>query len=334
MKEMFEQFNIIGDSTARKYLTVPDVVARVEETYKWYADGKIIMPSKITLDMAPEGVQSWINSMPSYVKPCNTAGIKWVGGFSGNKKLGLPYIKAKIMLTDPDTGLMRALLDGDWISELRTGAQTAVAAKYLIGKKPEVVTIIGSGLQGLSTLICLCEVFDFKEIRVSDIFPEASKNFIAKMAKHSTVPVQAFTENQKACQGADIIVTATTADAPLVKNEWVKEGALVSTIGSFQELDEELIFNADKIIVDHLGQHLHRGEFLKLFQSGKMHESDIYGELHDIIVGKLKGRENDKERIIMSVVGMGCLDISIAAMLYENLVKNHPDELANFDMAV
>ena len=128
-------------------------------------------------------------------------------------------------------------------------------------------------------------------------------------------------------------MTATTANKPLVMNEWVKPGALVSTIGSYQELDEQLVFKADKIIVDHVGQHLHRGEFVKLFESGKLLESDIYGEFPDILAGKLAGRENEREKIVISIVGMGCLDVSIAAMLYDSATRDKENQLQYFNLA-
>ena len=330
---MEEKAAIISKSQVVKYLSIPSVIDRVEQTYKWYSEGKIIMPSKITLDMASLNVPGWINSMPSYVQPCDIAGIKWVGGFINNHKIGLPFIKAKIMLTDPRTGLMKALVDGDWISDMRTGAQTAVFAKYLAPKKTDIVTIIGAGLQGYTTLVCLCEVLKFKQVRICDISSEACKNFISKAKKIVSCKIEAFNNNEEAVRDADIIVTATTANAPLVKNEWVKPGALVSTIGSYQELDEELVFKADKVIADHIEQHLHRGEFVKLFEEGKMKESDFYGEFPNIITGRLKGRESEEERIVISIVGMGCLDVSIAAMLYEIAANDLENELITYDLA-
>ena len=330
---MEEKIAIISKSQVEKYLSVSSVIDRVEQTYKWYAEDKIIMPSKITLDMASLNVPGWINSMPSYVQPCDIAGIKWVGGFINNHKIGLPFIKAKIMLTDPRTGLMKALVDGDWISDMRTGAQTAVFAKYLAPKNTDIVAIIGAGLQGYTTLVCLCELFKFKEVRICDIYSEACKNFIAKAEKTVPCEIKAYNSTEEAVRDADIIVTATTADAPLVMNDWVKPGALVSTIGSYQELDEELVFKADKVIVDHIEQHLHRGEFVKLFEEGRMKENDFYGEFPNIITGSLNGRESEKERIVISIVGMGCLDVSIAAMLYDIAVKDPDNKLLIYNLA-
>ena len=97
---------IIGEETVRKYLTPDDVIDICEKTWRWYGEGKVIMPNKITTDMAPLGVAGWFNSMPAYIAPLDAAGLKLVGGYDANKAQGLPYIKANVVLTDPKTGIL------------------------------------------------------------------------------------------------------------------------------------------------------------------------------------------------------------------------------------
>ena len=133
---------IIGDETVKKYLTVEDVIRCVEDTWRWYGEGKVVMPNKITTDMEQLGVHGWFNSMPAYIGPMDVAGIKVVGGYDANRALGLPYIKANVLITDSRTGILKALLQGDYINDMRTGAQPAVMAKLLVAKT-DVVTIIG-----------------------------------------------------------------------------------------------------------------------------------------------------------------------------------------------
>ena len=116
---------IIDEKTAKQYLTVEDAIDCVEKTWKWYGEGRVIMPNKITTDMSELGVAGWFNSMPAYIGPMDVAGIKVVGGYDGNKALGLPYIKANVLITDSKTGILRALISGDHINDLRTGAQPA-----------------------------------------------------------------------------------------------------------------------------------------------------------------------------------------------------------------
>ena len=170
---------IIDEKTAKQYLTVEDAIDCVEKTWKWYGEGRVIMPNKITTDMSELGVAGWFNSMPAYIGPMDVAGIKVVGGYDGNKALGLPYIKANVLITDSKTGILRALISGDHINDLRTGAQPAVMAR-LLAAKTDVVTIIGTGLQGYMSLLCMSKVLDMKEIRVCDISEAAMDRFIAR----------------------------------------------------------------------------------------------------------------------------------------------------------
>ena len=130
-EKMEQKAYIIGEETVRKYLTAEDVIDICEKTWRWYGEGKVVMPNKITTDMSSLGVAGWFNSMPAYIAPLDTAGLKLVGGYDGNKALGLPYIKANVVLTDPRTGILKALVSGDYINDARTGAQPAIMTKLL-----------------------------------------------------------------------------------------------------------------------------------------------------------------------------------------------------------
>ena len=145
---MSEMVRIISDKLVQENITVEEVITQVENTWRWFGEGKVIMPSKITLDMSSLDVHGWFNSMPSYIQDTDLAGLKFVGGFIDNKAIGLPFIRAKLLLFDPRTGSMKALMGGDWISQFRTGAQPAIACKCLAAST-DVVTIIGAGAQSL-----------------------------------------------------------------------------------------------------------------------------------------------------------------------------------------
>lgn len=239
---------IIDEKTVKQYLTVEDAIDCVEKTWKWYGEGRVIMPNKITTDMSELGVAGWFNSMPAYIGPMDVAGIKVVGGYDGNKALGLPYIKANVLITDSKTGILRALISGDHINDLRTGAQPAVMAR-LLAAKTDVVTIIGTGLQGYMSLLCMSKVLDMKEIRVCDISEAAMDRFIARFPDAPFRFVKCKS-NEEGCRGSDVIITVTNANADLVEEPWVKPGALVMTMGSFRETSFDVVRKADRIAVD------------------------------------------------------------------------------------
>lgn len=312
---------LIGEKTVKKYLTTEDIIRTVEDVWKWYGQGDVIMPSKITLDMERLGVKGWINSMPSFIRQTDLAGIKWVGGFADNPKIGLPFIKAKILLTNPHTGELKALISGDWISDMRTGAQPAVMTRYLAAKT-DVVTIIGAGSQGFTSLLCMAKTLQMNEVRVYDINPEARKTFIDRFIADAPFRMISCDSLESACRDSDVIITVTTADAPLVQEPWVKEGGLVITMGSFTETSEDLVRKVDKLIVDHIGQALHRGNLAKLAEKGEVTAQSFSAELPSVIAGFKSGRENGKERILAGLIGMGALDAGIAALVYKRIIAS------------
>ena len=317
---MSDRSYVISNSQVKRHMTPMDVIEIVEQTWKWYGEGQIIMPAKVTTDMEPAGIPGWFNSMPSYIAPLHVAGIKLVGGYAENPRHGKPYIKANLMLTDPRTGDLRAVMCGDWISDYRTGAQAAVAAKHLAAKT-DVLTFLGAGNQGFYCLDCMRRILDIKEVRVCDISAAARERFVARFADAPFRLVSCET-NEAGCRGSDMIITITTANTALVKDPWVKPGALVMTMGAFTETSADLVLNADKLMLDHVGQGLHRGNLKEMVDKGLVTEKSISAVLTDVVCGKAAGREHSDQRIVIELVGMGCLDLAVAATAYERILAS------------
>ena len=326
---MEQKAMIIGEETVRKYLTPEDVIQCVEDTWRWYGEGKVIMPNKITTDMSTLGIGGWFNSMPAYIGPMDVAGLKVVGGYDGNKALGLPYIKANVVLTDSRTGVLRALISGDYINDLRTGAQPAIMTK-LLASKTDVVTIIGTGLQGYTSLLCMSKVLDIKEVRVCDISEEAKERFIARFPDAPFRFVKCAT-NEEGCRGADVIITVTNANANLVEEPWVKKGGLVMTMGSFRETSFDVVRKADKIAVDQVGQSLHRGNVKELAELGEITADSFDIIIPDVLAGKMPARTNPDDRIYAQIIGTGMLDVAVAGLLLQKL-EAAGEEVFRFDM--
>lgn len=305
-----EEALLITNADVQKYVSVEDVIDIVSKTWAWFGNDEIIMPPKITTDMSSAGVDGWFNSMPNYVKPLDIAGIKVVGGYNGNKKKGMPYIKANVLLTDPHTGMLKALVAGDWISDMRTGAQPAIMCKHL-AYKTDTVTIIGAGLQGYTSLLCMTKLLDIKKVYVCDLSEEARLNFISKFAE-TNIEFVNCSNNEAACKDSDIIITVTTANADLVKASWVKEGALVITMGSFKEVEFDVVRQADVIAVDHIAQSLHRGNLKPLAELGEITEDSFDVEIGLLLAGKQSYVPDPKKRVYAQIVGMGCPDVAIA----------------------
>ena len=310
---------VISDKIVRKYLTVEDVIEICEKTWRWYGEGKVVMPNKITTDMSSQGVAGWFNSMPAYIAPMDTAGLKLVGGYDANKELGLPYIKANVILTDPRTGILKAVVDGDFINDARTGAQPAIMTKML-ASSTDVVCFIGTGLMAYYSLLCMSKTVEMKEIRLCDISEEAMDRFIARFEGVPFKFVKCKT-NEEGCRGADVIITVTNANADLVEEPWVKEGGLVMTMGSFRETSFDVVRKADKIAVDQVGQSLHRGNVKELAEMGEIDENSFDIIIPDVLAGKGEARTNKKDRIYAQIIGTGMLDVACAGLLLQKLER-------------
>lgn len=321
---------IIGEETVKKYLTPEDAIEICEKTWKWYGEGNVIMPNKITTDMSELGIAGWFNSMPAYIGPMDVAGIKVVGGYDGNKALGMSYIKANVLVTDSRTGLLKALVSGDYINDVRTGAQPAIMTRML-ASSTDVVTLIGTGLMAYYSLLCMSKTITMKEVRLCDISEAAQDAFIARFPDAPWKFVKCKT-NEEGCRGADVIITITNANADLVEEPWVKEGGLVMTMGSFRETSFDVVRKADKIAVDQVGQSLHRGNVKELAEMGEITADSFDIIIPDVLAGKAQARTNPKDRIYAQIIGTGMLDVACAGLVLEKIAAAG-DEVFQYDMS-
>jgi len=320
---------IIGEETVKKYLTPEAVIDICEKTWRWYGEGNVIMPNKITTDMSALGVAGWFNSMPAYIGPMDVAGIKVVGGYDGNKALGMPYIKANVLITDSRTGLLRALISGDYINDMRTGAQPAIMTR-LLASSTDVVTFIGTGLMAYTSLLCMSKVLEMKEVRLCDISEAAMDTFISRFPDAPWKFVKCK-NNEEGCRGADVIITVTNANADLVEEPWVKKGGLVMTMGSFRETSFDVVRKADKIAVDQVGQSLHRGNVKELAEMGEINENSFDIIIPDVLAGKMPARTNPDDRIYAQIIGTGMLDVACGGLVLEKIAEAG-DDVFTFDM--
>ncbi|MGI6698441.1 MAG: ornithine cyclodeaminase family protein [Clostridiales bacterium] len=316
---------LISGDQVKKAISAKEAVKVAEQVYRDHGNGQVVMPAKINLNMGING--EWphfygsANSMPAYVASLQAMGIKFVSGYTKNPEKGLPFIFGTIILTEPETGRPIAVMDGTYVTAIRTGAATAIAVKYLARKDAATVGIIGAGLQGRMHIMALNEVMDIKEIRITDINQETAVKCAKEMADMLGLNIKAVGSNKEVVEGADVVATVTVADEPLVRKEWLKKGALVVAVGSYQELDEQIPLTCDKLIVDSWAQNAHRGELLKLVKAGRISEDDVYSELGYIVSGKKPARESDDELICACLIGIGSLDIGTAKYVYDKLAN-------------
>jgi ornithine cyclodeaminase len=304
---------------------MPGVINIVEKVLALHEDGKVNLPSKVILDLG-EQERGRINAMPAHIGgDIEICGMKWIAGFPPNPiRFGIPRAHALIILNDSWTGVPLAIMDGTYISAMRTGAVTGVGAKYLADPASEVVGIIGCGVQARTQMIAIkAAIPSARLLKAYDIREEASKLFTRWASQEIGIEAEAVKSAKEAVEGSDIIATVTVADEPIVKDAWLKRGSFFAHVGSYQEEEEEVIFNSDKVVVDLWHEVLHRGTPLlaRLYKAGRINDEKIYANIGEIIRGKKPGRTSTQERIFFSPLGLGSEDVAVASFVYREAKK-------------
>ncbi|MBM3291914.1 ornithine cyclodeaminase family protein [Candidatus Bathyarchaeota archaeon] len=304
----------------KKVLDMPSTIQAVEDGFREMGKKAIEMPPRVYLHF-PKGV---LIAMPAYMPGLGAAGTKLVTVHPDNKKEhNLPAVIARIILNSPENGLPLAIMDGTYITALRTGAAGAVGIKYLANENSEIVGLCGAGVQGRSQIMGLMEVRkNIKLVKVFDIIPNTLNAFIKEMQELYTstkfVPVN---NPEQATIDSDIIITCTPSPTPFIKGEWLKKGAHVSAIGADtaakRELETSVIKKSDKLVVDFIPQAFVVGDFAKPKEEGVVSESNIYAEMGEIVSGLKKGRISPTENTLFKATGLAIEDVGTACKVYE-----------------
>ncbi|BAL00916.1 ornithine cyclodeaminase/mu-crystallin family protein [Oscillibacter valericigenes Sjm18-20] len=316
---MTKVFNV---DEVKSLITMKDVVESVEKTFCGLADGTVINPTKVTLDMGESApyppYEGFFNAMPAYIGYQDYAGIKWVGGILGErKKAGLPFICGMILLANPRLGKFLAVMDGAYITNLRTGAQTAVSLRHIFKDRKKIkLGLYGCGMQGHTQTLAISEVFDIEEMRIYDAYPPAAEKFKDDMKDVVKGEIIICKDARDACIG-DAVITVTQAKDGFMQADWVKPGTVVFPMGSYKEVDDEVILQADSIVVDHIGQALHRGALHALVEQGRLSEKNITTTIGELALGTANLGDVSDKRIVCIPIGTGAMDVAVAGIVYE-----------------
>jgi alanine dehydrogenase len=305
-------------------LTSADVVAAVEASLHAQGEGAVVLEPREHLVPDP-AFRGHFNLLRAYIAPLDVAGVKVVGDYVDNWKLGLPSELALLTLYDPRTGVPRAILDATEITERRTGAMTALGARHLARQGARVLGHVGARGTAFANVTMLDHLFDFEEIRVTSARPESRDAFGSALEQSLGKPVRVVGTWQEVVEGADIVVEATrlAEPTPLLRTDWIKPGALVVPYGTMSAVELSLTSIMDKIVVDDWGQ-CRKGRFGSLrahVDQGLLSEENLHAELGEIVAGKKPGRESDDETILFWHRGLATTDIAVGQALYERAVE-------------
>ncbi len=292
------------------------IITAVEAMFREKAAGRVEMPPKPGIHPLPD---SFIHAMPAYIPALHAAGMKWVSGFPENLKKGLPYISGLIILNDPDTGIPLAVMDCTWITAMRTGAATAVAAKFLARTDSREVGILGCGVQGRSNLEALRALFPLARVRAYDTDVQARDRYTEEVSRKLSLEVVPVDTPKDAVAGADIVVTA----GPLLKTPhatipagWLSEGAFASLVDYDSYWQRDALKEVDKFCTDDVPQL----EYYKTL--GYFHDiPPVYAELGELVSGRRPGRERAKERTMTCNLGLALSDMATAPLVYNLAIE-------------
>lgn len=291
------------------------VIRLVEQGFREKAAGRVEMPPKPGIH---PGGDAFIHAMPALVGGMRSAGVKWVGGHPGNQARGLPYISGLIVLNDVDTCLPYAVMDCTWITGYRTGAATAVSAKYLARPESESAGILACGFQGRTNLLALAEVFRITRVYAYDVNPAVQQRFVSDMTAALGVEVIGVDDPRTAVVDADLVVTSGPIlkhPAPTIPPDWLRPGAFASAVDFDSYWTPAALAQLDRLATDDLAQfdyYRRVGYFQQTPQP--------YADLGELVGGGKPGREHAGERTLAMNLGLALDDMAVAPEVYRRAV--------------
>ena len=297
-------------------LSMADIIAALEGMFREKAEGRVEMPPKPGVHTRPD---AFLHAMPAYIPAQNAVGMKWVGGYPENHRRGLPYISGLIVLNDAGTGLPIAVMDCTWITAKRTGAATAVAARWLARPESRTVGVLGCGVQGRSNLEALKVIFNLRTVRAFDVDRATRESYAREMSAQCGLDVVPVAEPSEAVMGCDIVVTA----GPILRQPhatiprgWFAEGSFASLVDFDSYWHPDALREVDKFCTDDVPQLEHYRR-IGYFQ----HIPPIYADLGELVSGRKPGRETPQERTMACNLGLALDDIATAPLVYQRALK-------------
>jgi ornithine cyclodeaminase/alanine dehydrogenase-like protein (mu-crystallin family) len=294
------------------HLSMKEIIDLLETAFLEKGSGNVEMPPKPGVHTMPD---AFIHAMPAYIPAMKSAGIKWVGGYPENFKRGLPYISGLMILNDVETGIPYAVMDCSWITAMRTGAASALSAKYLARPNSETVGILACGVQGRTNLEALACLFPIKRVYAYDVLPEVQEQFIAEMTDWFDFEMIGVKEPKQAIVESDLVVTSGPIlkhPTPTIEKDWLWPGAYGSAVDFDSYWTGEALAQIDRISTDDHAQ------FQYYKSAGYFGETpNPYADLGELVTGLKPGRQDEKERTLAINLGLAMDDMAVAPTIYQ-----------------
>ena len=323
MKKDGTDMLLLEKEDIKKVFSMKDAIEADKECYMSFSRGEFDMPQRTVIS----GSKGNFLFMPAYSESLATAGIKIVNIMPENPAKGLPASIGQVLLIDGETGRVKAMMDGTYITALRTAAASGAAFDLFGLSDAAIGAVIGTGSQAMCQLEAMLSVRDLREVRVAARDMNKTVAFAEEanreLGSYGAV-ILAYDDTNAAVDGADLITLVTTSSKPVCSAEYFKPGAVISAVGAYtydmQELDPEVFKKASKIYFDSEEAVLSEsGDILRPLDEGTLSKEQFTGDIGDYLLGKIPGRESDDEIIVFENVGIGALDLYTAQRILERV---------------
>ena len=292
-------------------LDMATVINLLETAFREKGAGKVEMPPKPGIHTMPD---AFIHAMPAFIPALKSAGIKWVSGYPENYKRELPYITGLLILNDVETGIPYAVMDCAWITAYRTGAASALAAKYLARPGSKTAGILACGVQGRTNLEALKVLFPIERVYAYDILPDVQRGYVDEMSARLGIEVIGVKEAKQAVVESDLVVTSGPIlkhPTPTIQKDWLQPGAFGSAVDFDSYWSGAALSQMDCISTDDHAQFQYY-KSVGYFQT----TPEPYADLGEIVAGLKPGRQSNSERTLAMNLGLAMDDMAVAPEIY------------------
>ena len=319
-----QRFRLLTEDHVKALLPMAGLIPAMESAVAHFSAGDVLQPVRTVLTVGP--TRAYYGLMPAYIEQPPRLGAKLVTVFNENHTRGLPSHLATIILLDPETGALLAIMDGRYITEARTAAVSAVSARHLSRATASTLAIIGSGVQARSHLEAYAEVRPLAHVRIWSPRAASRERFVEEMSGHMAARVEARASAEDAVSGADLIVLATSSPTPVIEDGWVSPGAHVVSVGACRpdqrEMPPALVARGRLFVDSRAAALVESGDVVQGIAEGRFQAAHVAGELGELVLGRTAGRTSDDQITIFKSLGMAVEDVVSADLVFRMAVES------------
>ena len=318
-----QQFRLLTEPQVKSLLPMSALVSAMEAAVARFSAGEVLQPMRNVLMVGP--TRGYYGVMPAFISQPPTLGTKIVTVFNENHQRGLPSHLATILVMDPETGALQAIMDGRFITEARTAAVSAVSARYLARADAATLAIIGSGVQARSHLEAFAEVRPLSRVRIWSPRASSRERFVGDMQGRVPARLEAAPSAEDAVSGADMVVLVTSSATPVVEDAWIAPGTHVVSVGAcrpdHREMAPALVARARLFVDSRAGALVESGDIVQGIAEGRFDAGHLDGELGELVLGRVTGRQTADEITIFKSLGMAVEDVVAADLVLQRAVE-------------